>query len=81
MSDIQLATAGNEYGPFRVYFDFEGVNGVADDFVTFTREEDSEFGSVVDEAKQVARDAVSDAYDGSPDSVEVTAVEYRADYE
>lgn len=81
MSDVQLVTDGNEFGSFRVYFEFESVNGVVDDFVTFTRGEDSEFGSVEAEAESVACEAVEGAYNGSPESVTVTAVEYREDYE
>jgi len=70
-----------EYGPFRVHFEYEGVTGFVDEFVTFFRQKDSQFPSVKAEATAVASRVAETTYNADPQTVSVNTIEYRKDYE
>lgn len=73
--------SGREYGPFRVYFEFEGVNGTVEEFVTIFRDEDSEYPSLEAEAIAIATRVGEQTYNANPETVSVTNISYRKDYE
>lgn len=71
----------DETGAFRVHFQFDGVTGEVNEFVTFTRDEDSEYPSVEVEAEAVAHRVAEETYGAAPKSVTVREVERREDYD
>lgn len=74
-------SSGREYGPFRVYFEFKGVNGTVEEFVTIFRDEESDYPSLEDEATAIATRVGEETYNADPETVSVTNIAYRPDYE
>lgn len=78
---IMSVTTEQSFGPFRVYFEFKGVNGIVHEFITFFRDEESEYPSLQAEAEAIAKRVGVNTYNADPESISVTDIEYRKDYE
>lgn len=72
----------SETGAFRVHFQFDGVTGgEVNEFVTFTRTEESDYPTLQVEAEAIAHRVAEETYGASPESVAVREIERRKDYD